>query len=167
MHTTGKLISAVVVTVIVVVAGMLVLWKIADNKPLLPDRAPENIEENAVITDTEVDKEDTPFDSSGVSLSYTKNITIDLTTGTATLHFENPKKSLYDASIILVVQDTVVLQSGLLPPGSLLKTLSLPEEGVPLQKGSYDASILVQFYDESGMPMSVNAKIDGVVIEVK
>ena len=49
MHTTAKLIRIVVVTAIVVAAGMLVLWKVTENKPLLPDRAPVNVEENAVI----------------------------------------------------------------------------------------------------------------------
>ena len=42
-----------------------------------------------------------------------------------------------------------------------------PDEGVPLEAGGYDASILVQFYDESGNALSVNAKIDGVSVEVK
>ena len=49
MHTTAKLIRIVIITAIVVAAGMLVLWKVTENKPLLPDRAPVNVEENAVI----------------------------------------------------------------------------------------------------------------------
>lgn len=165
MHTTAKLIRVVIITVMIVVAGMLILWKAADNKTLLPDRAPANIEENAVLNDVESSQQSVP--STGVSLNYTKNISIDLATKTATLHFENPSQSLYDAAIFVVVQDTVILQSGLLPPGSLLTTLSLPDEGVPLEAGGYDAAILVQFYDESGNALSVNAKIDGVSVEVK
>ena len=165
MHTTAKLIRVVIITVIIVVAGMLVLWKVADNKTLLPDRAPPNIEENAVINDVEGSQQDVP--STGVSLNYTKNISIDLTAKTAALHFENPSQSLYDAAIFVVVQDTVILQSGLLPPGSLLTNLPLPNEGVPLKAGGYNGAILVQFYDEAGNALSVNAKIDGINIEVK
>lgn len=167
MHTTGKLISAIIVTVIVVMAGMLVLWKISDSKPLLPDRAPASVDENAIIDTTENEKLKAPSDGGGVSISYTKEVAIDLDAGIAKLYFENPGKSLQDAAVFLVVQDTIILQSGLLPPGSLLTSLPLPKDGIPLERGSYDAAILVQFYDETGQPVAVNAQIDGVVIEVK
>ncbi len=167
MHTTAKLIRIVVVVVAIVVAGMLILWKCIDNKPLLPDRAPVEVDQNAAISDNGEDKLDSPTDGGGVSLNYAKEVTIDLTAKKATLYFENPGKSLHDAAIFLVVQDTVVLQSGLLPPGRLLTSLSLPDDGIPLQKGGYDAEILVQFYDDNGDPLAVNAKIEGVVIDVK
>ena len=167
MHTTAKLIRIVVVTAVVVAAGMLVLWKVTENKPLLPDRAPVNIEENAFINNEAEEKMDTPSGGGGASLSYAKEITIDLAAGLATLYFENPGKSPHDAAIFIVVQDTVILQSNLLPPGSLLTSLPIPEKGVPLERGSYDAKILVQFYDEEGAPLAVNAQIEGVQIEVK
>ena len=60
MHTTAKLIRIVVVTAVVVAAGALVLWKITENKPLLPDRAPVDVEENAVINNEAEEKMDTP-----------------------------------------------------------------------------------------------------------
>lgn len=164
MHTTAKLIRVAIITAIIVVAGMLLLWKVTGNKPLPPDRAPANIEENAVINN-EDDQQHVPTD--GMTLNYTKDVSIDLAAKTATLHFENPTQSLYDAAIFLVIQDTVILQSGLLPPGSLLTNLSLPNDGVPLEVGGYDGAIIVQFYDEGGNALSVNAKIDGVNIEVK
>lgn len=167
MHTTAKLIRIVVITAVVVAAGVLVLWKITENKPLLPDRAPVDVEENAVINNGAEQKIDTPPGGGGASLSYAKEITIDLAAGLATLYFENPGKSPHDAAIFIVVQDTVILQSNLLPPGSLLTSLRIPEKGVPLERGSYDAKILVQFYDEKGSPLAVNAQIEGVQIEVK
>ena len=167
MHTTAKLIRIVIITAIVVAAGMLVLWKITENTPLLPDRAPVDIEENAVMNDDAEPKIDTPPGGGGASLSYAKEVTIDLAAGLATLYFENPGKSPHDAAIFIVVQDTVILQSNLLPPGSLLTSLPIPENGVPMKRGSYDAKILVQFYDEEGAPLAVNAQIEGVQIEVK
>ena len=139
MHTTAKLIRIVIITAIVVAAGMLVLWKIAEHTPLLPDRAPVDIEENAVMNDDAEPKIDTPPGGSGASLSYAKEVTIDLAAGLATLYFENPGKSPHDAAIFIVVQDTVILQSNLLPPGSLLTSLPIPEKGVPMERGSYDA----------------------------
>lgn len=167
MHTTAKLIKIVVAAVIVVILVMLLLWKCSADKPLLPDRAPTDVDENAITTNDDEAKIDAPPDGGGTSFDYAKEIVIDLTTGTADLYFKNPGKSLYDAAIFLVVDDTVVLQSDLLPPGSLLTSLPLPEDNFPLQQGGYDAELWVQSYDENGDALSVNFRLEGFTINVK
>ena len=167
MHTTVKLIKTVVAAAIVVILVMLLLWKCSADKTLLPDRAPTDIEESAITTTDNETKMDAPPDGGGASFDYAKEVTIDLTAGTAELYFKNPGKSLYDAAIFLVVDDTVVLQSGLLPPGSLLTSLPLPEDNFPLQQGGYDAELWVQSYDENGDALSVNFRLQGFTIDVK
>lgn len=167
MHTTAKVIKIAVAVAAAVVLVMLLLWKSADNKALLPDRAPPNVDENAIVDDNQSDKMDAPPGGGASSFNYSKKVTIDLASGTASLHFENSGKSLYDAAIFLVIQDTIVLQSDLLPPGSLIKTLPLPDTGVPLQTGGYDGELWIQFYDENGDAISVNSKLQGIAIEVK
>ena len=167
MHTTAKVIKIVVAVAAAVVLVMLLLWKTTESKALLPDRAPQTVDENAIVSDDEADKLDAPPGGGASSFNYSKRITIDLSSGTASLHFENSSKSLYDAAIFLVIQDTIVLQSGLLPPGSLIKTLPLPDNGVPLQAGGYDGELWIQFYDENGDAISVNSKLQGISIEVK
>lgn len=167
MHTTAKLIKIVIAAVIIVVLVMLLLWKLSADKTLLPDRAPSDIDQNAVINDGNGEKMDAPPGGGATSFNYAKDVTIDLAVGTASLYFENSSKSLYDAAIFLVVQDTVVLQSDLLPPGSLLTSFSLPEDGIPLQRGGYNGEIWVQFYDENGEAIVVNSRLQGITIEVK
>ena len=65
------------------------------------------------------------------------------------------------------IDEQVILQSGLLPPGSLLTSLTRPKKGVPLQEGGYDAELWVQSYDENGEALSVNFQLQGIRVEVK
>lgn len=167
MFTPAKLIKIIVAVVIVVVLGTLLLWKTTADKPLLPDRAPSSIESNAIATDSTEGKMTVPPNGGGASFNYGKEIIIDLAAGTAELYFENPGKAIYDASIFLVIDEQVILQSGLLPPGSLLTSLTLPKKGVPLQEGGYDAELWVQSYDENGEALSVNFQLQGIRVEVK
>lgn len=167
MHTTAKVIKIVVAAVAVVVLAMLLLFKLTADKPLLPDRAPSDIDENAFISDGNQEKMEVPPNGGGASFNYAREIIIDLQKGTAELYFENPGKSLYNASVFLVIDETVILQSGLLPPGTQLTSLSLSEKDIPLQKGGYDAELWVQSYDENGDALNVNFQLQGITVEVK
>lgn len=167
MRTITKLIVAVAAAVILILAGVLIVWKMVESKPLLPDRAPPDIEKNAVIDNTDSEKMDVPPDGGGASFNYAKEISIDLSTGTAELYFENCGSALYDASLILVIDDTVILESGLLPLGSRLTALSFPKDSLPLQRGGYDAALWVQSYDEAGNALDVNFQLQGIRVEVK
>lgn len=167
MHTTAKLVKVVVAVIVVVVLAMLIVFKATQDKTLLPDRVPSSIDENVIITGEDEDKMEVPPNGGGASFNYGKEVVIDLAKGTADLYFENPGKAIYDASIFLVIDEQVILQSELLPPGSLLTSLPLPKEGVPLQKGGYDAEFWVQSYDENGDALSVNFQLQGISVEVK
>lgn len=167
MDTTAKVIKIVLAATAVVVLVLLLIGKLTANRLLLPDRAPSEIEENADISTGGGEKMDAPPDGGGLRLNYTKEVTIDLAAGSAALYFENGSESLHDVSIFLTIQDTLILQSGLLPPGSTLRTLPLPPEGVPLQRGGYDGTIIVQCYDENGVPLTVNSALQNIAIEVK
>lgn len=168
MRISAKVINvAVIVIFAAALVAVVLLRDHRAGKPLLPDRAPQDIDQNATIADDNSDKLDAPAAGGASSLGYAKEVVIDLTAGMASLYFENGSASVQDASIFLVVQDTVILQSGLLPPGSTLTSLPLPPEGIPLQPGGYDGQILVQFYDDTGTPMTVNTALQGISIEVK
>lgn len=167
MHTTAKVIKIAALCVSITVLVLLTVWKLTADKPLLPDRAPSSVESEAVLDHGDGTKLQPPISGGGgSSLSYTKEIDIDLKQRTASLYFENGTSSLYDAAIYLVVQDTVVLQSGLLPPGSSVHSLSLPTGEFPLQQGSYDARMHVQFFNDAGDPLFVNSVLEGFVIDV-
>ena len=166
MHTTAKLIKVVILAVVSVAAVMLVIWELSENRTLLPDRAPAEIDQNAELSDTDSSKLEVPPGGGGTSFDYGEDVTVELSSETASLYFKNGGSSLYDASIVLVVQETVILESGLLPPGSVLTSLPLID-GVSLLAGGYDGEIWVQFYDENGDILPLNTCLEGINIEVK
>ena len=146
---------------------MLVVWNIIDNKPLLPDKPPDTVDQNAAVVDSSEEKMTAPDGGSGLSLEYAKEVTIDLSAATARLYFKNAGKSLQNAVVALVIQDTVILQSDLLPPSSALTTMPLPADGVPLQSGTYSGAFIVKFFDDDGAVAHVNSCIEGITISVK
>ncbi|MBR5572470.1 MAG: hypothetical protein IKV99_07515 [Oscillospiraceae bacterium] len=155
------------ISICVTVVVMLAVWNRIDNRPLLPDKPPDTIDQNAAIDDTTEEKMKAPNGGSGLSLEYAKEVSIDLSSANATLYFKNSGKSLQNAVVALVIQDTVILQSDLLPPGSTLTTIPLPTDGVPLQSGTYSGVFIVQFFDENGDAAHVNSCIEGITIFVK
>lgn len=167
MGNTIKTLLVVFVSVCVTIIAMLLLWTSVSNKPLLPDKPPDAIDENASIDDFDKDKLETPDGGSGLSLEYTKEISIDLKTQTATLYFKNAGESLQNAAVFLIVQDTIVSQSGLLPPGAAITTMPLSEKGALLQNGNYTGAFIVQFFNENGEESQLNSRIEGISITVK
>ena len=140
-----------------------------DVKPTLaPDYAPQQIEENAETIDGESEGEKFPQQQGGgaVSLTYSKEVEIDLSEGEAKLLFANPSKSNQDMLIQIVIQDTVILQSGLLSPGYQVTTLDLFDD-VKLTSGSYDGKFVVYYYQkDTGEKAMLNTEIP-LTIKVK
>lgn len=115
-------------------------------QPLPPDHAGET-DPNAVPYD---DGSGGSSSTSGgsVRLHYEPKATVDLSTGQVTLSFANPPSSNQSLMLQLVVQDTILAESGLLQPGNALYTMELlPGMAERLSPGSYDASFLVSCYD--------------------
>lgn len=129
---------------------------------LAPDYAPQEEEQNAEsIPGDDGEKLDAPEGGSSVSLTYSREVSIDLASGTAALLFANPGKSNQDIVLQLVIQDTVIIQSGTLKPGHQVTTLSLLDGAAKrLSTGVYDGSFRVLYYDmESGEKAIVNTEI--------
>ena len=129
---------------------------------LTPDYAPQQLEQNAKpIEDDDDTKLDAPEGGGSVSLSYATTITIDLSEEKAFLMFANPGKSTQDMVVQVVVQDTVLVQSGRLAPGNEVKTLDLLDDAVKmLSHGGYDGKFVILFYDtQSGEKAIVNTEI--------
>ena len=129
---------------------------------LAPDYAPQNKEENAeTIPDDTGDKMENPEGGGAVSLTYSNEVTIDISDKAAALYFANPGKSNQDMVIQIVIQDTVILQSGTLSPGNQVKILNLLEGAEDmLQPGGYEGKFIVLYYDlTSGEKSMVNTEI--------
>ena len=166
MHSIVKTVLVALISICATVAVMLLVWNAGKDKPLLPDNPPDTIDENAVVDDASEEKITPPSGGSGLSLEYAKDVSVDLNAGNATLYFKNAGKSLQDAVISVIIQDTLILRSDLLPPGSTLTTMPLLKDGNHLQKGIYTGSFVIQFFDENGEASYVNSRIEGITITV-
>ena len=134
-----------------------------DNKVILnPDYAPQKQEQNAeTIPGDTGDKMEKPEGGGSVSLTYSNEVTIDLSDKAAGLYFANPGKSNQDMVLQVVIQDTVILQSGTLKPGHQVKLMNLLEGAEKmLQPGGYEGKFIVLYYDSiSGEKSMVNTEI--------
>ena len=129
---------------------------------LTPDYAPQEEEQYAEdISGDSDDKLDSPEGGSSVSLTYSRDVAISLDEKTASLMFANPGKSNQDMVIQIVIQDEVIVQSGVLKPGKQVKTLALLD-GMEekLSSGTYEGDFIVLYYDpETGEKAIVNTEI--------
>ena len=158
-----------ILAVITVAALCVTMWALFlrepddNNKVILnPDYAPQNKEENAeTIPDDTGDKMENPEGGGAVSLTYSNEVTIDLSDKAAAIYFANPGKSNQDMVIQIAIQDTIILQSGTLSPGNQVKILNLLEGAEDmLQPGGYEGKFVVLYYDPiSGEKSMVNTEI--------
>ena len=158
-----------ILAVITVAALCVTMWALFLREPddsnkiiLAPDYAPQNKEENAeTIPDDTGDKMENPQGGGAVSLTYSNEVTIDISDKAAGLYFANPGKSNQDMVIQIAIQDTIILQSGTLSPGNQVKQLNLLEGAEDmLQPGGYEGKFIVLYYDQtSGEKSMVNTEI--------
>ena len=160
-----------ILAVITVTALCVTMWALFfrepsagdDNKVILnPDYAPQKQEQNAeTIPNDTGDKMEPPEGGGAVSLTYSNEVKIDISDKAAGLYFANPGKSNQDMVLQVVIQDTVILQSGTLKPGHQVKLLNLLEGAEKmLQPGGYEGKFVVLYYDPiSGEKSMVNTEI--------
>lgn len=158
-----------ILALITVAALGVTMWALFLREPddsnkviLAPDYAPQNKEENAeTIPDDTSDKMENPEGGGAVSLTYSNEVTIDISDKAAALYFANPGKSNQDMVIQIAIRDTVILQSGTLSPGNQVKLLNLLEGAEEmLQPGGYEGKFIVLYYDQtSGEKSMVNTEI--------
>ena len=159
------MIIIVILAVITVAALCVAMWALFFRGPsviLTPDYAPQQKEENAQpIPDDTGDKMENPEGGGAVSLTYSNEVTIDISDKAAALYFANPGKSNQDMVIQIAIQDTIILQSGTLSPGNQVKLLNLLEGAEDmLQPGGYEGKFIVLYYDQtSGEKSMVNTEI--------
>lgn len=154
-----------VLLIITVIAICITVWALffRDTGPVLtPDYAPQEEEQNAeTIPGDTGEKLDNPEGGGSVSLTYSREVSIDLSEETATLLFGNPGKSNQDMVLQIVIQDTVIVQSGTLKPGNQVTTLELLDGMADkLSAGTYEGNFTVLYYHpETGEKAIVNTEI--------
>lgn len=160
--TTKLLILLVFINFIALCVLLWALFFRQPKPPLIPDYAPQETEENAeTIPDDSDEKLEAPQGGGSVSLTYAKEAIIDLSDKTVALLFANPGKSNQDMVIQILIQDTLIVQSGTLTPGHQVNKLDLPENMAGrLTAGIYEGMYRVLYYDpETGEKAIVNTEI--------
>ena len=134
--------------------------KQSDEVPILtPDRAPGDEENGESMGDEGANKLDQPEGGGAVSLTYTKDVTIDLSENKVSLLFGNPSRSNQGMVVQIIIQNKVIVQSGTLKPGIQVKQLNLTGNA-KLQPGTYAGKFNVLYYDvNSGEKAVVNTEI--------
>lgn len=136
---------------------------------LTPDYAPVEMEENAetIQGETTTEKNEAAEGGGSVSLTYTTDVSIDLSSKTASLYFANPSRSTHNMVLQIAVQDTILVQSGTLEPGNLVRSLNLLDGAEKqLQPGGYEGKFIVLYYDsETSEKAVLNTEIP-IKIEV-
>lgn len=137
---------------IAVCAIGVTVWALFFRSPvvLTPDYAPVEKEVNAEVIPDEAEKEKltNPGGGGAVAMMYSIDVTVDRASGEASLLFGNPSESNQDVLLQIVVQDTVLAQSGTLSPGSQVQKLELlPGAADKLAAGGYDGLLRVIPYD--------------------
>ena len=165
MNTKTRNILIIILALVTAAAIGVSIWAVffREKTPVLaPDYAPQETEQNASpIESDDGSKLDSPEGGGAVSLTYSKEVSIDLSDKKATLMFGNPSKSTQDMVLQLVIKDKVIIQSGRLTPGNQVTTLDLLKDAEKqLAAGGYDGKFVVLYYNqESGEKAMVNTEI--------
>ena len=166
---TTAIVLILAVLLAIGIALAVILWPSeGGNTILTPDYALEEDENAQTIPNDDGEKMEKPEGGGSVSITYAKEVDIDLTNRIADLIFANPGKSNMDMVLQIIIQDTVVAQSGTLKPGKQIVTLEIPEETAKkLSEGIYEGKFNVLFYDPvTGEKSIVNTEIP-ITITVK
>lgn len=140
------------------------IWALLFRKPakdtLAPDYAPVEEEKNAEDMGEEAgEKLEQPEGGGAVSLSYSTDVSIDLSEKEVTLMFANPAESNQDMVLQIVIQETEVAQSGRLVPGKQVTKLTLSDDA-KLQAGTYEGKFVASYYQQdSGEKAILNTEI--------
>lgn len=161
------LFSLFLVTAIAVGVTVWALFFRDSGPALTPDYAPQEEERHAqTIPNDSGEKLEQPEGGGSVSLTYSRDITISLGDKTAALLFANPGKSNQDMVLQIVIQDTVIVQSGTLKPGNQVTTLDLLDGAEKkLSAGTYEGNFNVLYYNqETGEKAIVNTEIPITIV---
>lgn len=163
---TKILIAAMVVVMVAAIA--VAVWAIFFREDIIltPDYAPPKKEENAEKIEGDDDtKLDAPEGGGAVQIVCEREITLDKSEKAAKFYFANPQKSTQQMVIQIVIQDTIIAQSGTLDPGYRIRFLNLlPDMEKMLAVGGYDAQVIILCYDPvTGEKSMVQQAIEVVV----
>lgn len=138
------------------------VWILRNPEIIEPDYNMLEVDENA----EEMPPDGTPVESTGgggsITLNFSYDVTVSLSKKKASLYFGLPSQSNKDAVLQLIVDDLLVAQSGRLPPGYQVSTLTVRSEATRrLKAGAYNGVLRVLYYnDDTGERAILDTEID-------
>lgn len=148
--TSTVLICVLTGIIVFLLCACAYLLLAEEEAPVLsPDIAPSSTDKySEPMNDGSQGSMESPEGGGAASLAYTKKVSVDLSSEKASMMFGNPSKSNQDLIVQVVIQDTVIAQSGLIEPGNKVTTLELlPKIKNSLSEGVYSGKYLVFAYD--------------------
>lgn len=136
-----------------------------------PDYPPQGTEEQQEPIDGDnSDKMDSEEGGGAINVTYSMDVTVSLSDNTVSLYYANPNASNQNVSILVMVNDDlVVAKSDLITPGHQVKQLPLESYAKSkLMAGGYDAQLIVRAYNpESGEKAMIDTegKVTLTVVE--
>lgn len=147
------------------------IWAVFFRGPdiiLAPDYAPPETEEYAQpIPDDSTDKMQSEEGGGSVNITYSNQVDISLTEEKAYLMFANPGRSNQNMVLHIVIQDEVIVQSGVIEPGFRINEIKLLDgAGQKLSVGGYDGSFEVYYYNPDSNEKAVVNTVIPVRVQV-
>ena len=171
--TDKKNLLIYILMLITVAAVSVTVWALffrTPNVTLAPDYAPVATESHAQpIPNDKGERPDAEPGSGSVSLTYSNEVDIDLSSGKVDLLFANPGRSNQDMVLQIVIQGRVLLQSGRITPGNQVTELELEQNALEmLSPGGYEGSFLIFYYDlTNGEKAMVNTEVPIIITVVE
>lgn len=144
----------------------------AEPAPVNPDHPlpPDDVLSTPIEDDTS-QKAEVPQGGGSLSMIYTLEAQMSLSTGEISIYFKNPNASSHNVAVELIVisggEEYVIAQSGLVKAGFALEKLEKLENSAQLSEGIYNGLYRLHCYDPvSGERALVSPEISGVKITV-
>lgn len=155
---------------IIIILLLLLLRGCGSCGRISPDYPPQGTEDmQEPIDDDNSDKMESEEGGGAINVTYSMDVTVDLSDKTVSLYYANPNASNQNVALLIMIDDLVVAKSDLITPGHQVKELPLETYAKSkLMAGGYDATLVVRSYNpENGEKAMINTegKINLTVVE--
>ncbi len=167
MNITKKQLAIIIAVLALALTASITItvWVLfsGDNAGTLitPDYPPQSTEPNQKpLEGDDGEKMESPNGGGAINVTYTTNVTVDLSENKVTLLYANPQASNQNVAILIMIDDLVVAKSDLITPGHGVDTLTLEKYAKErLAEGGYDGELVIRAYNpETNEKAMVDAK---------
>lgn len=155
-------LTQLIMLLLALLALIAAIWLLQNREIIDPDYNILTEDENL----EQLPDDGAPVESTGgggsVVLNFSYDVAVDLPSRKATMYFGLPSNSNKDAVLQLIVGDILVAQSGRLPPGYSVSTMTVEDSAARrLRPGGYDGVLRVLYYnDETGERAILDTEIE-------